>query len=547
MNDAYLQLLLHLTAVWRRRWYVIAVSWLVCGAGWTMVASLPDRYESSARIYVDVDTMLGPLMRGLAVEMNLYQQIDLMQRTLLSRPNLEKLILMTDLDYQVDSPEHKESLIRNLQARVSLEQQGRNLFKVGFMDPDPNLAKRVVQAVLQIFVEGNLGASRKDMDTTRRFLQSQIREYEQQLQDSEMRLAKFKRENMGLLPGEGNYHEHMQSVNTQLERTQEMLSEARQVMEVLNKQLRETPEYVEVADTDARNSPFQVGDGGPDSDKQVKIMEMQSAIDDMMLRYTDKHPDVVFAKKRMTEIQNRSERKDMNAPPGPPGEAEGEGAGGAAMPGPGAMASAAAATAVPPSKRMPNPLYEKIKLRMVQQESGIAALSGRIEQKKLELEKWSKQAQTVPQVEAEMTRLSRDYQIIKSGYEQLRSRQESARLAQDLETKAQKVQFRIVDPPDLPLSPSGPNRPLYLSVVLLAGVLAGLAFSFLLSQITGAFETVQALRNSIAAPVIGAISAVMSPRERRRRTRELVSFGVVCLGLVAAFGGLLTVEMLVKA
>ena len=119
MNDVYLQLVTYLSGIWRRRWLVIALAWLVCGAGWTTVASLPDRYESHARIYVDMDTMLGPLMKGIAVEMNLFQQIDIMRRTLMSRPNIEKIILMTDLDLTVKNDEDKERLIDELHLAVA--------------------------------------------------------------------------------------------------------------------------------------------------------------------------------------------------------------------------------------------------------------------------------------------------------------------------------------------------------------------------------------------------------------------------------------------
>ena len=126
MNDVFVQITSYIGGIWARRWYMLAVAWVVCGAGWTAVASLPDRYESSARIYVDMDTMLGPLMKGIAVEMNLFQQIDIMRRTLLSRPNLEKIILMTDLDLTVKNDEEKERLIDAMTAKINVVQQGRN-------------------------------------------------------------------------------------------------------------------------------------------------------------------------------------------------------------------------------------------------------------------------------------------------------------------------------------------------------------------------------------------------------------------------------------
>ena len=88
MNEVYAKFVSYLISIWRRRWYVIAISWFLCGAGWTFVASMPDKYESRARIYVDTDTMLNPLMRGLAVQTDLFQQISVMHRTLVTGAKL---------------------------------------------------------------------------------------------------------------------------------------------------------------------------------------------------------------------------------------------------------------------------------------------------------------------------------------------------------------------------------------------------------------------------------------------------------------------------
>lgn len=533
MNELYVKLLSYLSSIWRRRWYAVAIAWLVCGAGWTMVASLPDKYESEARIYVDMDTMLGPLMAGIAVQVNMFQQIDVMQRTLLSRPNLEKVILMTDLDLQITSDEQKEGLIQQLQNSISVRQQGRNLFRVSYSDNEPAVTKRVVQAVLQIFVESNLGSSRKDMDSTRRFLSDQIQDYEKQLETAEGRLADFKRQNLGMLPGEGNYYSHMQAMRAQLKRTESQIAEAATVRDELKQQLTSVPQFLELAGGSPEIAlAASVGDG-PESDTQLRIFELQKVVDSLLTRYTEKHPDVVTAMKRLDTLKKElaDEQKSF------------------ASSGPGGPEEAAAVPEQPkpsePGKNVvPNPVYEQLKLQLVQQEAAIAAFKRRAEKEQGEVEKWEQMAERVPQVEAELTRLTRDYEIVKRGYEELRRRQESARLASDMETKAQKVQFRIIDPPKLPLKPSGPNRPLFMAVVLVAGLGAGLAFAFLLGQVNSTFQTVQRLRQTFALPVLGSVTAITSLGERRKRRRELLGFGLVTASLIVAFGGLVMIEVL---
>ena len=525
--DADLRLPPFLSGIWRRRWYVIAVSWLICGAGWTVVASLPDRYESSTRIYVDMDTMLGPLMKGIAVEMNLFQQIDIMRRTLLSRPNLEKIILMTDLDLTLKNDEEKEKLIEEMTAKIDVKQQGRNLFQISYEDTERGLTKRVVQAVMQIFVEGNLGASRKDMETTRRFLEGQIRDYERQLVAAETRLAKFKRDNMGLLPGEGNYYSHMQEIRQKKAGTEAQIGEATMIRDELRSQLKDVPQFLEVAKESNFSAPGS-GQIGPDTDLHVRILELQQVMDSLLTRFTDNHPDVLSTKRRLEALQKQLQDQQQVSTVAGPGEA-----------GAGDKPAEAAAG----KKLVSNPVYEQVKLQLVQQEGIIAALKNRVAQQAKDEEKWSKVAKLVPQVEAQLAQLDRDYEIVKKGYEQLRQRQESAKLARDLETKAQKIQFRIIDPPKLPAKPSGPNRPLLFAVVLVAGLVVGAAFAFLLSQINTTFSTVQRLRSTFTLPVLGKISAIVSAKERRHRRRELLGFSMVCVCLLIAFGGLVGMEM----
>jgi polysaccharide chain length determinant protein (PEP-CTERM system associated) len=515
MNEVYLQVVSYIRGVWRRRWYVIAIAWLVSGAGWTTIASLPDRYESSARIYIDMDTMLGPLMKGLAVEMNLFQQIDIMRRTLLSRPNLDKIILMTDLDLTIKGDEDKEALVNKLAAKITIKQEGRNLFAISYEDTERALTKRVVQSVMQIFVEGNLGASRKDMETTRRFLEGQIRDYERQLTDSETKLAKFKRDNMGLLPGDGNYYSNMQGMRAKLALTEGRIGESINIRDELSSQLKDVPKFLEVS---SGAGPGQNA-GGPGSDRHIRILEIQRVIDALLASYTENHPDVQSAKRRLAALQKQLQDEQQTTGPGSSGASQGSG-----------------------KISVSNPVYEQVKLQLVQQESVIAALENRAVAQRKSVEKWVGMARLVPQVEAQLARLDRDYNIIKKGYGELRQRQESARLARDLETKAQKVQFRIIDPPKLPISPSGPNRPLLFAMILVAGLIAGTAFAFLLGQITTTFATVQRLREAFSLPVLGSITAIISLKEKRQHRREIFGFTLVCMSLLAAFGSLVTIE-----
>src|SRR5690606_20343442 len=118
MDELLQQLMTYLRGMWRRRWPGLAVAWIVGIAGAVMLFKMPDQYEASARVYVDTQSVLKPLMSGLAVQPNVNQQIAILSRTLISRPNMEKLIRMADLDHNIRTNRQKEQLIDSLMKKL---------------------------------------------------------------------------------------------------------------------------------------------------------------------------------------------------------------------------------------------------------------------------------------------------------------------------------------------------------------------------------------------------------------------------------------------
>src|ERR1700744_4064881 len=149
----------YLRAAWRRRWMGVIVAWMVCLIGWMTVYTVPNQYESSARLFVDADAVLTPLLRGLAADSAPTTQLEVLQRTLLSRPNLEKLVSKTDLDLTLNSPSDRERLLARLASAIKVTPQTKNLFTISYRDKSPKLAHDVVQTLLTIFVESATGGS----------------------------------------------------------------------------------------------------------------------------------------------------------------------------------------------------------------------------------------------------------------------------------------------------------------------------------------------------------------------------------------------------
>src|SRR6478672_2397001 len=97
--------------MWRFRWQSLLVAWIVGIVAVIMVFRIPDDYEATARIYVDTQSILRPLMSGLAVQPNVDQQVVMLSRTLISRPNIEKLVRMADLDLNSASKAEQDEAV----------------------------------------------------------------------------------------------------------------------------------------------------------------------------------------------------------------------------------------------------------------------------------------------------------------------------------------------------------------------------------------------------------------------------------------------------
>ncbi len=204
-----------LRTAWHRRWIGVLVAWLACLLGWSAVWTLPSMYQSNARLYVDADAVLTPLLHGLAADTSPASQLEMLQRTLLSRPNLERLVSKTDLGLSVNEPDDRENLIRHLGHQIIVQSQARNLFTIEYGNRSPQMAHDVVQMLLNIFIEDATGNNRSDMENARRFLQQQIASYEQQLRTMEQRRAAFRAEYIDVLGGEGGHGSSVEAARSQ--------------------------------------------------------------------------------------------------------------------------------------------------------------------------------------------------------------------------------------------------------------------------------------------------------------------------------------------
>src|SRR5579871_4594161 len=511
MIPAKAMVFLHARALWRRRWLAAAIAWVFCLAGWTYVLTLPNSYQATARVYIDAESMLRPLMRGITVDNNILTQVDALQRTLLSKPNLTRVSHMSDLDLAANSPVQLEDVVTNLRLPTLVTTEGPNLFTISYTGPSRETATRVVQSLLTVFVEGNLGNSREDIASAKGFIDDQLRNYAQQLDEQDRRIADFKAKNLGYLPGENNYGTKLEQARDDLSKTQAELDDDRNQREVLASQVKNVPQMVESinAGPDLGAGPplggrIAVG-GGPDPN--VHLAELEQKLDTLRENYTEQHPDVIRTRRLLEQAKREAAKAQVPSTPSP----------------------------VNGIKTMaPNPVYDQLAIKLVTLDTTIASLESRLRRQRAEVEKWQGLAKEVPEIGAQLQKLTRDYETTRKAYDELLNRRESAKIGSDLQTQTQTVQFRVVDPPASPQKPVAPKRDLLLVVVFISSLIAGGAVAFLLTQVDDSIVTVRQLKGLVSVPVLGSVSLVSSVGEKRNSFLGNLRFAAASAGLVAA-------------
>lgn len=506
MEQMISQLLISLQGIWKYRWHAIGVMWLVAIAGWIKVATLPDDYQTSARVFVDTQSILKPLLSGMTSVPNVEQQVSIMSRTLLSRPNVERVMRMVDLDLNAKTPRDHEQQLDELMSKIKIGGTGTyDIYTITYNNRNPRLVRDVVQSLLTIFVEGSFKGKNGETKKAVQFIDDQIKAYEDKLIAAENSVKEFKLKNNGLLPRQGTDYSNqlMQSSDT-LNTARLELVEAEQARNAIRSQIS-GDEPVLGADLNPASIDNPELDG--------RISALNKSLDALRMQYTELHPDIVAAKRLVAQLEARKVEESKLKPAGDPGKNY-------------------------------SPMLQQLKVAQTEADAKVAAISARVQEYAARHQRLLAQANAVPEVESELAQLNRDYLINKDNYEKLIGRREAAKLSGELSSATDMMTFKIIDPPTIPLTPVGPNRLLLSSLVLGGALLTGVAAALLISQVRPTFLSPSELRERTGLPVLGTVSMNWTDNQKIKRRRGRYAFGTALSCLFVAYGAVLAVAAL---
>jgi polysaccharide chain length determinant protein (PEP-CTERM system associated) len=512
MEELLRQVTSILRGMWKYRWPAVVTAWVTAIVGVVVVFKIPDQYEASARIFVDTQSILKPLMAGLTVQPNVEQQVSMLSRTLISRPNVEKLIRMADMDLKASSKVEQEALIVRLTKEIRVVNTGRdNLYSLNFRDADQEKAKRVIQSLVSIFVESSLGASRKDSDSAKTFLNEQIKQYEAKLEEAEARVKEFRLRNLDNQSADGkDATSRVAEMSRLLEQAKLELREAENARDAAKQQLAAEKGQGASLVTQSLLQESSISVATPEIDGRIEAQKR--SLDSLLQRYTEQHPDIITTRRLLKDLEAQKKKEVAE------------------------LRKAALATAVAPRQGPTASLAAQELNRMLAgSEVQVASLKARVAEYTSRYTAARAALKTAPQIEAEAAQLNRDYAIIKKSYEQLVSRKQSAVMSGELDVASGVADFRLIDPPRVTPKPVSPNRLALLPLALVVSLAAGIAVAFLGSQLRPVFSDANELRAKTGLPILGVISMALGDGERRAERRGTIQFYGASAGLVGMF------------
>jgi polysaccharide chain length determinant protein (PEP-CTERM system associated) len=459
-------------------------------------------------------------LQGLTVDQDVEAQINYVRQSLLAGPQLERLAVASGLLPPTISDERqRERILDQMANRITFTVSGagtptedRNsagtMYGIGYLDGNRARALDVVTRLLDGFVDQTLGGKREGSEQAQKFLETQIKDYEQRLSAAEDSLAEFKKQHVGLMPTEqGGYFTQLQKELDDKKKIESALSIATSRRDALSKQL-----HGDVAITAAGSVLPATGTQGASGsvDTLSQIRETQARLDELLLKFTDKHPDVIAARATLEGLKARRTRELESLRNGD--------------------ANAAAA-----SGAANNPVYQSIELELNKMDVEIAALRRELAQHQSAVAELQRHLDSAPKVEAEYQQLNRDYDVNKAQYTAMLENYQKARLGERADN-AGSVRFEIVLPPTALISPVWPQRKLLLPGIWLVALAAGAVLAYGLQYLRPVVGSLAALERLAGFPVLGVVGIAFPARRRAAVRRDLLRFSAAGILLVAALG-----------
>ena len=477
MNELFDEVRSALYSAWSRKWLALGVAWGVCLAGWLFVASIPNTYESHAKIFVQLDDVLSKQIGIAGSDMT---DIARVRQRLSSASTLGQVIESTKLGENVNSPRDMEGAITSLAQRVKVKSEEDNLFEItaemgrsDYTDAEnAQLAQDVVLKLLEIFEQANVEGTRGEVSDAVALLDQQLDARAKELEEAEARRTAFEAEHPELIGGATAISSRLQSGRTEMRGVEADLAAAQSALAAINGQLAGTPQTIQGVG----------GSGGSALDQaEAQVAQLRAR------GLKNNHPDMQTALRQVQMLRQMG--------------------GGATSAG-----------------GIPNPAYSSLVSIRAERQANVQALLARKAALQADISMMIADQASEPQLAAEAQRIGRDYEVLKNKYDELLQDREEMELRSQVESERSSFRFDIIDAPGVSSRPAAPNRPILLLAVAVLGIGAGLGSAIVMTLLRSTFSTAAGLKKALGLPVLGTITRIVPPSRQAKEDRQMRLF-----------------------
>ena len=498
----------------RRRWLIIIPLCLVLTAGFFYTLTAPKTYMASTTILIQPQKVPTDYVQSI-VTADPQQRINTISQQILSRTNLESIIEQFGL-FQDNENMYPEDKINSMRERVVVTQtssrrQSTEAFAISFTGGNPEIVMKVANKLAGYFMDENLKAREIQAMGTSDFLESELEKIKRKLEDREKEIAAYRAKHMGGLPGE------LETNLRTLDRLQLQYSnDLNTLRDTQNDAALLKTQISRLREMEGGGRPALLPDGTPAGTQILSPLEQQyelekRQLDDLLVKYTVQHPEVVKLTKSVAELKKKVEKeKQENVKESP-----------------GSLSTNALSSN--------NTVLFQHELTLRQMENEIRNLKTNIQKIQKTMLVYQRRVEDTPKREQELQSIQRDYNNIKDSYNSLLARRLEAELAVNMEKKQKGEQFRILDYARLPEKPISPDVKMLFMLSLAIGFGLGGGTAFLLEFLNPTLRRDEQIETEIGLPILASIPPLEGPGAGKKRWIELVAFAIVCIYAIAIF------------
>ena len=453
----------------------------------------PKNFTTSAVLYADVTNIIEPLLKGTA-EMTKIDRSEQASEIIYTRNSLLLAAKEAGLVTQTMTAEDQDRIVRQLRGKITIKRErNNNHFQVSYSAGNPDSSFEVLNAIINVFIEDTARKKREESLGAYTFIDAQVQTYKKQLESAEQKLKEFKSQNTD--GTEDAVTARIASLRQEVELLKISIEESQSRINSIQQQLNNEGQYLQAK-------------GQVDELKQRRQL-LNGQLEQLLLSYQESYPDVISIRSQLAELDASIEKLQAS------GDVYGN------------------------NQKVENPLYEELRKQLAEADVDLRSKKRRMQSLTDLQEQEFERQQRIAANQAELSELTRDYDVTRKVYEEMLQKKEAARLSMTLDIEGQGVSYRIQEPASFPLKPSGLHFIHFAILGPILGFLFPLGLLVFYVLVDPHLRSARALHKLLPADIelIGVIPHFNTPLGERLLKKDMVLMFVIAFAAMAGYMG----------